>query len=141
MIKNKQIDIFGNEISIVDITITENKYLGRKSIKQKFRENYGYKKDFYCKDCDYFKEYHTNDRKYFKCQKIGITSSSATDIRKKDIACNLYKKRPGISDKEFDMCYPIGYIYQSFEKQPPKYGEWEYIGLMSLCLYTYKRIR
>lgn len=141
MLKDKQIDIFGNEISVIDIKNIGNKHLGKKSIKQKFRENYGYKKDFYCKDCDYFKEYYINGKKYFKCQKVGITSSSATDIRKKDIACNLYEKRLGISPKEFDKFYPIGYIYQSFEKQPPKYGEWEYIGLLQLCLYTYKRIR
>ena len=86
----KQIDIFGNEIDYERTLIITGKRYG-KTIKANFRNSYGFKKGFFCKNCKYFNEY-TYNRTYFKCEKIGITHSSATDIRKKDIACNLYKE-------------------------------------------------
>jgi len=90
---DKQIDIFGNEISLDEI---EQPIKGRMSIKDKFRYNYGYDLLHNCKNCKYFREFDYNYKRYFKCEMLGITSSAATDIRKKDIACKLYKE---VSDK------------------------------------------
>ena len=85
-----QLDIFGNAIPLNEIPESNNKHGGRITKKSLFRSINGYKKGFYCKNCKYFKELRYN-HKYFKCEKLGITSSTATDIRKNDIACNLYR--------------------------------------------------
>ncbi len=84
-----QFDIFGNSIPIEE-TSKNIKHGGRITKKSLFRSINGYKSGFYCKNCKYFRELRYN-RKYFKCEKLGITSSEATDIRKNDIACNLYR--------------------------------------------------
>lgn len=83
----KQLDIFGNEVDVIEIQSLPPR--SSKTLKSKFRYNYGYKNGFYCRNCKYFEE-HQYNRKYFKCRKLGITSSSATDIQKSDIACSLY---------------------------------------------------
>lgn len=90
----KQIDIFGNEIDVDIIFENEKKLLhgGRITKKSAFRYINGFKKGNYCKNCIHFVETQYN-RKYFKCEKLGLTSSSATDIRKNDIACNLYQEK------------------------------------------------
>lgn len=87
--KQKQLDIFGNEVDVIECYSLSPR--SGKTIKSKFRYNYGYKKGFLCKNCKFFVECRYN-RKYFKCEKMEITSSSATDIRKSDIACNLYEE-------------------------------------------------
>jgi hypothetical protein len=89
MLKMKQTDIFGKSIDIEDIQFTERK--GRIPIQEQFRKCYGYKKGFYCKNCVHFGQMRYN-RTYYKCEKIGISSSKATDIRVHDIACNLYEE-------------------------------------------------
>ena len=83
----KQINIFGEDI------IVKNQTKGKITIKNKFRLINGFIKNKYCKDCKSFMEYTYNNKKYFKCIEIGVSSSSATDIRKKDIACKLYIKK------------------------------------------------
>lgn len=88
MTKNKQMDIFGNEIDVIEIQSLSPR--SGKTFKDKFRNNYGFKNGFFCKNCIYFKELNYHYRRYFKCEKLGITSSTATDIRKSDIACSLY---------------------------------------------------
>ena len=64
----------------------------RLTIKQRFRLKYGYNEKVYCKDCKFFKKINVNDKHYYKCEKIGITSSQATDIRLKDYGCLQYIK-------------------------------------------------
>ena len=88
----KQLDIFGNATPLKELLEekTNIQHGGRITKKSLFRSINGYKQGFYCKNCKYFKELRHN-RKYFKCEKLGITSSEATDIRKNDIACNLYE--------------------------------------------------
>ena len=44
-----------------------------------------------CRDCDHLKSYTAN-RKYYKCECYGDTSSEATDWRVGWIACGLYNK-------------------------------------------------
>ncbi len=88
----KQIDIFGNETDIADIQYNENSKKGAIPIKIKFRNAYGYKDGYYCKNCKHFGVIYHNLKNYYKCEKIGISSSSATDIRVKDTACRLYEE-------------------------------------------------
>ena len=87
-----QLDIFGEAKPLSEIISSTKPLLhgGRITKKSLFRSINGYKNGFYCKNCIYFKEMRYN-HKYFKCEKLGITASQATDIRKNDIACNLYK--------------------------------------------------
>lgn len=86
----KQIDIYGNEI---DVNKREDErnilHGGRIPKKSMFRFINGYKLNYYCKNCKYFKEHE----KYFKCEQLGITKNSSTDIRKNDIACHLYEEK------------------------------------------------
>lgn len=83
---------------LLGIEVDENKYFedanvekSKETIKSKFRKIHGYKNGYQCKNCAYFCTY-TQSRTWFKCSKIGLTNSSATDINKKDVACNLYKE-------------------------------------------------
>lgn len=62
------------------------------TIKQQFRRVHGYKKDYKCKNCSFFLEGRYRNKKYFKCRKLGLSHSEATDIRKSDVACNLYQE-------------------------------------------------
>lgn len=63
----------------------------KETIKSEFRRMHGYKTGCFCKDCKSFIEGHYHNRKYLKCVKMGLSHSEATDIRKSDIACNLYE--------------------------------------------------
>ena len=84
-----QLDIFGNE---VPLSYATDRSTGKtRTYKAKFRNTYGYKEGYRCKNCRYFKSFYYNDKHYFKCEKLGITNSEATDIRKKDVACWLYE--------------------------------------------------
>lgn len=89
----KQIDIFGNEVDVE--TIIEKKQKKRLTIKEKFRQIHGFKEGFKCANCIYFWCDSHNNKNYYKCKKIGISNSNATDIRLKDIACNLFE---GVKD-------------------------------------------
>ena len=95
----KQLDIYGNEIPLEE---TETKPLehqgGRTTLKTWFRNCYGYRQGFYCKNCKYFKSIVRSGVTYFKCEKMGTSYSSATDIRKNDIACILYEVK---NDKNY----------------------------------------
>lgn len=91
----KQIDIFGNEVDVE--TIIEKKRLKRLTIKEKFRQIHGFKEGFKCANCIYLWCNFHNNKNYYKCKKIGISHSKATDIRLKDIACNLFE---GVKDDE-----------------------------------------
>lgn len=91
----KQIDIFGNEVDVE--TIIEKKTKKRLTIKEKFRQIHGFKEGFKCANCIYLWCNFHNNKNYYKCEKIGISNSKATDIRLKDIACNLFE---GVKDDE-----------------------------------------
>lgn len=87
----KQLDIFGNLIDIETISEEEHK-LKHQTIKQNFRNMYGLKKDDKCANCAHLYARYHNNRTYYKCKKIGLSNSKATDIRLKDTACNLFKE-------------------------------------------------
>ena len=61
----------------------------RETIKSRFRRTAGYKEGYKCGDCTHCKTYEYAHR-YYKCEVMGLTNSTATDIRKKDVACNYY---------------------------------------------------
>ena len=63
----------------------------KQTMKSAFRELYGYKEGYKCKQCEHFVKgwYHTKN--LIKCEKLGLTHSKATDIREKDTACNLFE--------------------------------------------------
>lgn len=65
---------------------------GKQSIKQRFRNMFGYDANHICKDCKHLvcKE---RDRKYYKCRLMGISASEATDIRLKDISCKRWERK------------------------------------------------
>lgn len=90
----KQLDIFGNEVDIEIINAETKKVRGgRLSIKDTFRKIHGYNKSDYCKNC-YFCICNTyRNRKYYKCYNLGLSNSEATDIRLKDYACDLFKRK------------------------------------------------
>lgn len=88
----KQLDIFGNEVDIEIINAEVKKQrAGRLSIKDTFRKIHGYNKNNYCKNCMYLVCCSGRKRNYYKCKKIGLSNSEATDIRLKDYACNLFE--------------------------------------------------
>ncbi|WP_286154632.1 hypothetical protein [Thomasclavelia cocleata] len=93
----KQLDIFGNEIDIELINAEVKKQRsGRLSIKDTFRKLHGYNKNHYCKNCIYFICSSGGKRNYYKCKKIGLSNSDSTDIRLKDYACDLFKRKGNI---------------------------------------------
>lgn len=67
------------------------------SLKKWFRRVYGYDEKHRCKDCAHLCSYQAN-RKWYKCEKMGKSASSATDIRLKDFACKLYEPRERSED-------------------------------------------
>lgn len=87
-----QFDLFGNEVEIKPFIKSKQTKL---TIKTKFRLHHGYKKGFRCKKCAYFNKFRYHGKNYYKCDKVGISHSSATDIRLKDVACNLYLESEG----------------------------------------------
>lgn len=83
----KQLDIMGNEVDYFD----EQKPIIRESIKTRFRRINGYLQGKICKECKHLKAFKQHYKTYYKCEKIGVTNSKATDIRLKDCACRLFK--------------------------------------------------
>ena len=66
----------------------------RETIKMRFRREFaGYNAEHQCKDCAYCICVYCGKRHVYKCKKMGISGSAATDIRKKDIACTLFEER------------------------------------------------
>ena len=63
------------------------------SIKTKFRYMHGYDDEHKCGDCEHCVRVNAGHRTVYKCKVMGITSSTATDIRLKDIACRAWKRR------------------------------------------------
>lgn len=90
-----QLDIFGNIIRNNEFTKkTQSNRFSPRKMQGKFRARVGFDKRYRCKDCESFFELPTpSGRTYFKCFKLGDTNSSASDIRKSDYACSLFKQK------------------------------------------------
>lgn len=67
------------------------------SIKAEFRHIFGYDFEHRCGDCAYCIGQRAN-RTHYKCKKMGMTHSNATDIRLKDAACKLFKEEEDETD-------------------------------------------
>lgn len=83
-----QLDIFGHEIEVASV--------GRKepeTIKGRFRKMYGFDEAHACRDCAHRVYRDRGDRRYYKCELIGISASESTDIRLKDPACGRWARR------------------------------------------------
>lgn len=84
----RQLELFGGEAELKTISKTP----ARETIKSRWRKMYGYLDGKQCKECKYLGSYTAN-KKWYKCTLMGMSNSSATDIRLKDIACNRYEER------------------------------------------------
>lgn len=85
---DKQIDVFGNEIPISDCVyrpISGRKY---KTMQQQYGELSGKK----CGDCAHCVRVRHNRKNFYKCELWHISSSEATDIRLKNVACKKYEE-------------------------------------------------
>ncbi len=87
---------------LLGVEVDENKYFedlksekARATIKSEFRRMHGYKTGCFCKNCKSYLEFRYHNKRYRKCRLIGLSHSEATDIRKSDMACNLYKESEG----------------------------------------------
>ena len=85
----KQQSLFGGE---QDIQQLSKPIKTNRTIKQKFRHHTGYDNAHVCKNCTYLVCHNHNNRNYYKCDKMGQSSSSATDIRLSDKACKYFKE-------------------------------------------------
>lgn len=63
------------------------------TIKEKYRAKFGTRTDVKCKDCRHCSREDYNDKHYYKCKIMGISSSAATDIRLKDYGCSNFIKK------------------------------------------------
>lgn len=86
----KQTSLFGLDEDISNIQPMK-KQKSVPTIKNRFRRFAGYDRTRTCKNCK-FHEIQQFSRPYHKCLKMGITSSSATDIRVSDPACKFYEE-------------------------------------------------
>lgn len=87
----KQLDIMGNEVDYFELNKPKEKVT--ESIKTRFRRTNGYLQGKTCKSCKYLKIIRQHYNTYYKCEKMGVTSSKATDIRLKDCACKLFESK------------------------------------------------
>lgn len=85
--EDMQLDLHGNEIPLSKIQREKGK---QPTYKSQFRGLYGVRTDHQCKECRFAVQVRYS-KTYYKCEKLGFTSSPATDIRLKDFACNLFE--------------------------------------------------
>lgn len=95
----KQVNIFGEEVPVEKIVTTDNSSKGPIPIKTKFRSIHGFKEGFKCKNCKFLENRSYSYKNYYKCSKMGISGGPGTDIRLKDIACNLYEEANNVINK------------------------------------------
>lgn len=84
-----QIDIFGNEIPV------ESAFNPKKAetIKIRWRKMYGYDQGHKCGECRHCFKYIGNDRTVYKCNMMGVSDTTATDIDASDPACSRWEER------------------------------------------------
>ena len=86
---DKQIDAFGNEIPISDLVyrpISGRKY----KTMQQLHGELSNKKCGCCKHCVVIRH---NRKNFYKCELWYVSSSEATDIRLKNVACKKYEEQ------------------------------------------------
>jgi hypothetical protein len=83
----KQYNIWGGE----DEVKPRVEKRGRPKLKT-MQESYGTYAGHTCKECQHCLKLDYHDYSYYKCEKWIISHSSATDIRLKNKACNMFMK-------------------------------------------------
>lgn len=83
-----QMDIFGNLVPVEEAYAPKPK----ETIKGRFRKIHGYDDSHQCKDCIYL-VVHERNRRWYKCEWMGVSSCESTDIHLKDPACDKWEKR------------------------------------------------
>lgn len=83
----RQIDVFGNEISIEDLP----KPTGGRKYKT-MQQMYGELPNSKCGDCKHCLKIRYHNKTYYKCELWYMSSSEATDIRLKNVACKKFEK-------------------------------------------------
>lgn len=71
---------------------------GQMTIKESFRRVVGYDESHRCKQCKHLRKVNVGQRTAYKCEVMGISNSSATDIRLKDYACERFVPRARLAD-------------------------------------------
>ena len=66
---------------------------GKQTYKYWFRLVNGYDYDHKCGECEWCHRFVRGSKSWFKCMKLGMTHSTATDIRLKDPACKQFSER------------------------------------------------
>ena len=61
------------------------------TIKSRFRSFAGQNTEHICKECKHCVRVQCGQHAHYKCRKIGITGSSATDIRLRDFSCMFFE--------------------------------------------------
>ena len=83
----KTVNLFGEVVDIVPDK--------PKSIYQQFKRANNYRlytiKSISCKTCKHLSGFDYHNKRYYKCELIGISHSEATDIRLKNV-CNKWAK-------------------------------------------------
>lgn len=80
--ETRQIDLWGNEHALKPTT-KGNRYL-------RMQEKHGKIEGKTCGTCANCVRYRVGNRSVYKCKSWIISSSAATDIRLKDVACGMY---------------------------------------------------
>lgn len=88
---DKQLDLFGGETDVSKMDYSR-KTSRKPTIKETFRVMAGFNREHKCKDCSHLVAFKYN-RTYYKCEKMGITNSDASDIRLSDDSCNFFEER------------------------------------------------
>jgi len=85
-------NLFGEEQPIPDLKKLQHEGKIQKLKRQMgYRKANVYKKEQWCKFCNNFIRYHYHDKVYLKCDLIGISNATTTDIRAK-YTCNKWSK-------------------------------------------------
>lgn len=83
-----QIDIFGNQIPLEQVNDPKHE-----TIKTRWRKMYGYDDQHTCGTCRFTCDFEINGKRHLKCNLMGISESTETDISAADTACRRYAKR------------------------------------------------
>lgn len=91
--KAMQIDIFGKMVTVEKADPPQDREQRGRPKRATMNEMYGSLENEKCGNCAYLIRYGYRSAVYFKCEKWAVTHSTATDKRKKDIACKLFERK------------------------------------------------
>ena len=89
----KQIDIFGNEVSVEVADPPEEKERRGRPKRATMNEIWGTFEGKKCGDCKHFLRINYHGRTYFKCDLWALSHSNATDKQVRDMACKRWEEK------------------------------------------------